>query len=65
MIMAFMLMIMVNGEMRQTDMMYFRNVNRCNFFAGAIEKGSSDDGQYLITAWCEPKMVPRETIFWD
>ncbi|MGB1651318.1 MAG: hypothetical protein ACPHFR_08275 [Cycloclasticus sp.] len=63
--MAFMLMVMVNGEMRETDMMYFKNINRCNFFADAIEKGSSTDGQYLITAWCEPKMVPRETTFWD
>lgn len=63
--MAFMLMIMVNGEMRETDMMYFRNVNRCNFFAGALEKGSSDNGQYKITAWCEPKMVKDNVQFWD
>ena len=39
MIMAFMLMVMVDGEMRETKMMYFRDVNRCNFFANALEKG--------------------------
>lgn len=65
MIMAFMLMVMVDGEMRETDMMYFQNVNRCNFFANALEKGTAEHGQHLITAWCEPKMVPRGTKFWD
>jgi hypothetical protein len=65
MIMAFMLLVMVNGEMRDTEMMYFKNINRCNFFANAIETGYKNDKQYKITAWCEPKMVPEATKFWD
>ena len=65
MIMAFILMVMVNGEMRDTEMMYFRNVNRCNFFANAIEMGYKNDRQYKITAWCEPKMVKDNVKFWD
>ena len=65
MIMAFMLMVMVDGEMRETKMMYFRDVNRCNFFANALEKGTAEFGQHLITAWCEPKMVNENETFWD
>ncbi len=65
MIMAFLLVVIVNGEIKSTDSMLFRDINRCNFFSFAIEKGYSQDRQYLITSYCEPKMVPETTKFWD
>lgn len=65
MIMAFVLMVMVEGEAVNTDMMYFQNINRCNYFADAIEKRSTNSSQYQVTAWCEPRMVPSNTKFWD
>ena len=65
MILAFMLVVLVDGEVRSTPEMVFRNINRCNFFANAIETGYKNDKQYKITAWCEPKMVPEATKFWD
>lgn len=65
MIMAFILMVMVDGEMRETDMMYFRDVKRCSFFAKAIERGDTPTKQYKISAWCEPVMVNNNVKFWD
>ena len=65
MIMAFVLMVIVEGEAVNTDMMYFKNINRCLYFADRVEKGNALDSQYLITAWCEPRMVPDSTKFWD
>lgn len=65
MIMAFVLMVMVEGKSVDTDMMYFKNVNRCLYFADRVEKGNASDSQYSITAWCEPRMVPNNTKFWD
>ena len=65
MIMAFVLMVMVEGEAVDTDMMYFQNIHRCNYFADAIEKRSTNSSQYQVTAWCEPRMVPSNTKFWD
>jgi len=65
MIMAFILKVMVAGELRETEMMYFRNINRCNFFAKAIELGDTPDKQYQISAWCEPIMVKDSVKFWD
>ena len=64
-IMAFVLMVIVEGEAVNTDMMYFQNINRCNYFADAIEKRSTNSSQYQVTAWCEPRMVPDNTKFWD
>jgi hypothetical protein len=64
-VMAFALVVIVNGEVRSTEQMLFRNVHRCNFFSDALEKGSSPNGQHKITAYCEPKMVPENSTFWD
>lgn len=65
MILAFMLVVLVDGEVRSTPEMVFRNINRCNFFANKIERGTGYNPQYRITAFCEPIMVPEATKFWD
>lgn len=65
MIMAFILMVIVDGGAVDTSMMYFQDINRCNYFADAVEKRSTNESQYKITAWCEPRMVANDTKFWD
>ncbi|SVA37303.1 uncharacterized protein METZ01_LOCUS90157 [marine metagenome] len=70
MLMAFLLIVIVNGEPEPTANMYFRNINRCNFFANKIERGYYTpgryySGQYKISAYCTPRMIPEETKFWD
>ena len=65
MIMAFILKVMVAGELRDTDLMYFRDIKRCSWFAKAIELGDTPDRQYQISAWCEPVMVNENVKFWD
>ena len=64
-IMAFVLMVIVNGDAVDTNMMYFRDIHRCNYFADAVEKRRLNKSQYKVTAWCEPRMVAKDTPFWD
>jgi len=71
MVMAFLLMIMFEGQEHNTQNMYFRDINRCNYFAEQIEKGNRlQSGGYIyrtdkIDAYCLPMMVPKSTEFWD
>ena len=70
MVMAFLLVVIVNGSPEPTADMYFKNINRCNYFADKIERGhhnrySQKDSQVLITAYCTPRMIDEETVFWD
>lgn len=68
MTMAFLLVVMVDGELVSTNDMLFEDVYRCNQFAKAIERGESgpDKQSYIwqkdISAYCLPKMV-RENTF--
>lgn len=64
-VLAFALIVIVNEEVKSTEEMIFRDVHRCTFFSEALEKGKSQNGQYNITAYCEPKMVPKDSVFWD
>ena len=68
-LMAFLLVVIVDGEPEPTANMYFRNINRCNYFSERIERGrygkSYRGFQAKITAYCTPRMVPQETAFWD
>ena len=68
--MAFLLMVIVEGEPENTANMYFRNINRCNYFSDRIERGRYAKRHYrnsqaLVTAYCTPRMVPQGTQFWD
>ena len=71
MVMAFLLIMIVDGEPIQSNQFIFRNVHRCNYFARALESGeisyrySFVRGQTLITAYCIPKMVSANTTFRD
>ena len=71
MVMAFLLLVTFQGQEYNTQNMYFRDINRCNYFAEQIEKGNrQQSGGYIyrtdkIDAYCLPKMVPKNTEFWD
>ena len=71
MVMAFLLMIMFEGQEYNTQNMYFRDINRCNYFAEQIEKGNRlQSGGYIyrtdkIDAYCLPMMVHKSMEFWD
>ena len=41
-IMAFMLVVIINGNTLENDGWYFRNVYRCNTFANAIAHGNEN-----------------------
>ena len=68
--MAFLLVVIVNGSPEPTDDMYFRDIDRCNYFSDKIERGHNrrygpNGPQALITAYCTPRMIDEETVFWD
>ena len=71
MVMAFLLLVTVGGEAFNTQGMYFRDINRCNYFAEEIEQGNLiHSGKYAyrtnkIDAYCLPVMIEQETRFWD
>ena len=71
MVMAFLLIMIVDGEPIQSNQFIFRNVHWCNYFARALDSGeisyrySFVRGQTLITAYCIPKMVSPNTTFRD
>ena len=71
MVMAFLLLVTFKGQEHDTQNMYFRDINRCNYFAEQIEKGNRlQSGRYIyrsdkIDAYCLPMMVPKNTEFWD
>lgn len=68
MIMAFLLVVIVDGVTVSTNDMLFENVYRCNQFAKAIERGElgPDKQQYVwqenISSYCLPQTV-REGTF--
>ena len=71
MLMAFLLIVLVDGEPENTAGMLFRDINRCNYFSDRIERGIFVEGQRFrnsqvnVTAYCKPRMVPEVTVFWD
>lgn len=71
MIMAFLLIMMVEGERVPGDF-HFRNLHRCNQFAMWLEQGSVKPiqkrrvyTQENITAYCIPVKVRPNTTFYD
>lgn len=59
-LMAFVLMVIIDGEEVKTKNMHFRDINRCRYFADRLE-----DNEAKVTAYCKPVMVPQTTIFRD
>ena len=63
---AFLLVVMVKGEIVSDNTMLFADVYRCNTFAHAIETGSWSPSnrpyyrQENLTAYCLPKMVRED-----
>ena len=69
--MAFLLVVVVNNEVISDDKMLFKNIYRCNLFAKAIEQGKTSGynrpsyRQQNITAYCIPKRVSENEVFYD
>ena len=69
--MAFLLVVVVNNEVISDDKMLFKNIYRCNLFAKAIEQGKTSAynspiyRQQNITAYCIPKRVSENEVFYD
>mgnify|MGYP003114495068 CR=1 FL=1 len=67
MIIAFLLVVLVNGEVVSDDRMLFFSVYRCNEFALAIEEGRMGPrnkrykNNLNVTAYCVPSMVRTGT----
>ena len=66
--MAFLLVVIVSGEVVSADNMLFSNIYRCNEFALAIEEGRMGprNKRYTrnknLTAYCIPRMVNQNTL---
>ena len=71
MLMAFLLVVVVEGENVSDNRMLFKDIYRCNIFATAIEQGkwSPNDRPYYrqqnVTAYCVPKMVGANTKLFE
>jgi len=71
MVMAFLLIMIVDGEPIESNQFVFKSVYRCNQFARALETGETSyrfsyvRAQTKITAYCVPKMVSPNTTFRD
>ena len=71
MIMAFLLVVVVNGAVVTSEEMLFKDIYRCNKFANAVERGESASDrqpykwQENISAYCVPKMVDEETFLFE
>ena len=72
MVLAFLLVVVVNGETVSDNRMLFQSIYRCNEFAIAIEEGRSSSEnikkyrmQKNVSAYCIPKMVSQETELFE
>ncbi len=71
MLMVFLLVVVVDGEVVSDNEMLFRDVYRCNVFASAIEQGkwSPNDRPYYrqknVTAYCVPKRVSKNQPLYE
>ena len=71
MLIAFLLVVLVEGEVGSDNRMLFRDVLRCNFFAHAIESGRWSEWQrphlrqQNVTAYCVPTMVSENAKWYE
>ncbi len=71
-VLAFLLVVIVDGEVVSDDRMLFRSVYRCNEFSVAIEEGRISPNnlkrfrlQKNISSYCIPRMVSANTILYE
>ena len=69
MIMAFLLIVIIDGEPLKEEF-YFRDVTRCNQFAYFVESGAvkitnKRQNQKNISAYCIPRKISIRTKTWD
>tara|TARA_Y100000994_G_C15544269_1_gene381277 strand:+ start:283 stop:501 length:219 start_codon:yes stop_codon:yes gene_type:complete len=71
-VLAFLLVVVVNGETVSDNRMLFQSIYRCNEFAIAIEEGRSSSKnikkyrmQKNVSAYCIPKMVSQKTELFE
>ena|GEM_PF-2097530 len=71
MIMAFLLVVIVDGAQVSDGDMLFQNIYTCNKYANAVERGESASDrqpykwQENISAYCLPKMVSTDIELFD
>ena len=71
MLMVFLLVVVVEGEVVSDNGMLFKDVYRCNVFASAIEQGnwSPNDTPYYrqknVTAYCVPIRVSTKQFIYE
>ena len=71
MIMAFLLVVIVDGAQVSDGDMLFQNIYTCNKYANAVERGESASDrqpykwQENISAYCIPKMVSKDIELFD
>ena len=72
MIMAFLLVVHVDGRQLDTSEMHFRDIHRCTFCAEELEKsanliwsGNKVIHAIKLDAWCKPVTVSPSVLFWD
>ena len=71
MLMAFLLVVVVEGETVSDNRMMFKSVYRCQEFASAIEQGkwSPNDRPYYrqqnVPSYCIPRMVSKNTPLFE
>jgi|TARA_R110000744_G_scaffold216128_1_gene334909 hypothetical protein len=66
MIMAFLLVVTLGDiEAEEEEDFLFKDITRCNYFAYNIEHNYKGLKQLDISAYCIPKMVSNDSIFWD
>jgi len=66
MVHAFLLVVLIGGDVQSNDM-YFRSVTECNFFAAQVTKRygnytyySSVPKEHKVTAYCKPVKVNKD-----
>ena len=73
MMLAFVLVVIVNGEPLADNAIFFRDVKRCNQFAHWISTGSFAKARHFsylrhrgnVTAYCIPRRVPTNVQTFD
>jgi|TARA_A100001037_G_C15006909_1_gene569812 hypothetical protein len=68
MILGFLLVVLVNNEVVSNDAMLFRSIERCIYFARAVERSDYKYRQYYqknVVAYCIPKMATTEDRYYD
>jgi len=70
-VLAFVLVVIVDKNVVSDNKMLFKSIYRCNIFSRAIEQGKTNAydrpsySQQNITAYCIPKRVSENEVFYD